>query len=75
MKTATSKLELRSTVRDAGALRREFAQRYLLTAFLIVIAIVWLSPAFWALTTSLKTADEVIKAVPYWLPNPLSLES
>jgi multiple sugar transport system permease protein len=75
MKTAASKLELRSTVRDAGALRREFAQRYLLTAFLILIAIVWLSPAFWALTTSLKTADDVIKAVPYWIPNPLSLES
>jgi len=43
-------------------------------AALTIVAFVFLIPLLWALITSFKTLDQVITAVPQWIPNPPTLK-
>ncbi|HLZ08558.1 MAG TPA: carbohydrate ABC transporter permease, partial [Chloroflexota bacterium] len=44
------------------------------SAIFIVVALLWLTPAFWALATSLKITPNILLPVPYWLPIPIALD-
>ena len=45
-------------------------QRVLLTASLLVIAIVWLLPIVWVVVTSLKMTADIVRVPPEWIPWP-----
>jgi multiple sugar transport system permease protein len=67
----------RSDAPSAGARRVSgvAVRRYTLAGVLLIIAVLWLMPLFWALSTSLKVAAQVIRPVPEWIPSPLTLDS
>lgn len=39
-----------------------------------IIAVIFLAPVLWALSTSLKVAEDVFTRVPHWIPTPPTLE-
>src|SRR5207302_2234518 len=41
----------------------------------LTIAILWLAPALWAISTSLKTTPDLIRPIPYWIPQPFTLSN
>lgn len=41
---------------------------------LVLIALLWLAPGFWALVTSFKITPRILDPVPFWLPIPATLE-
>jgi len=45
-------------------------QRVVLTAALLVLAVLWLSPIAWVVVTSLKPAERIIRVPPEWIPWP-----
>jgi multiple sugar transport system permease protein len=49
-------------------------RRALLTALMVVVAVLWLTPALWVLVTSLKTTPNIIRTPPEWIPWPATLE-
>jgi len=48
--------------------------RRLLTAVMLVLAFLWLTPALWVLVTSLKPTPDIIRTPPEWIPWPATLE-
>jgi len=49
-------------------------RRLVLTALMVVLAVVWLTPALWVLVTSLKPTPDIIRTPPEWIPWPATLE-
>jgi len=49
-------------------------RRGLLTALMVVLAVLWLTPALWVLVTSLKPTPDIIRTPPEWIPWPATLE-
>jgi multiple sugar transport system permease protein len=49
-------------------------RRRLLTALMLVLALLWLTPALWVLVTSLKQTPDIIRTPPEWIPWPATLE-
>ncbi|HOJ92474.1 MAG TPA: carbohydrate ABC transporter permease [Dictyoglomaceae bacterium] len=48
----------------------------LLSVVIWIVGIIWFTPIFWMLTTSLKpTPVAVAETVPQWIPNPLTFEN
>jgi multiple sugar transport system permease protein len=45
-----------------------------LTALMLVLAALWLTPALWVVVTSLKTTPNIIRTPPEWIPWPATLE-
>jgi multiple sugar transport system permease protein len=48
--------------------------RRILTALMVVLAGLWLTPALWVLVTSLKPTPDIIRTPPEWIPWPATLE-
>ena len=48
--------------------------RRLLTALMLVLAALWLTPALWVVVTSLKTTPNIIRTPPEWIPWPATLD-
>src|SRR5215467_8750202 len=46
------------------------AWRIVVTALMVVLAVVWLLPAVWVLVTSLKLSENIVKLPPEWIPWP-----
>ncbi|HEV8396969.1 MAG TPA: carbohydrate ABC transporter permease [Vicinamibacterales bacterium] len=55
-------------------LSRTAARRTALTGLMVVIAVLWLTPAVWVLVTSLKLTPDIIRTPPEWIPWPATLE-
>jgi multiple sugar transport system permease protein len=53
---------------------RVAARRAVLTGLMVVIALLWLTPAVWVLVTSLKLTPDIIRTPPEWIPWPATLE-
>src|SRR4051794_25104341 len=51
------------------------ARQVLLVVVSLTIAILWLAPALWAISTSLKTTPDLIRPIPYWIPQPFTLSN
>jgi multiple sugar transport system permease protein len=49
-------------------------RRHALTAVMVVLAVLWLTPALWVLVTSLKHTPDIIRTPPEWIPWPATLE-
>jgi len=49
-------------------------RRGVLTALMVVLAVLWLTPALWVLVTSLKPTPDIIRTPPEWIPWPATLE-
>jgi multiple sugar transport system permease protein len=49
-------------------------RRSVLTALMVVLAVLWLTPALWVLVTSLKPTPDIIRTPPEWIPWPATLE-
>jgi multiple sugar transport system permease protein len=49
------------------------AWRTLLTALMVLLAIVWLLPAVWVLVTSLKLTENIVRVPPEWIPWPVTI--
>jgi len=49
-------------------------RRNALTAAMLVLAVLWLTPALWVLVTSLKQTPDIIRTPPEWIPWPATLE-
>ena len=49
-------------------------RRLVLTALMVVLAVLWLTPALWVLVTSLKPTPDIIRTPPEWIPWPATLE-
>ena len=45
-------------------------QRWALTAALLALAMLWLSPIAWVVVTSLKPSEDIIRLPPEWIPWP-----
>jgi multiple sugar transport system permease protein len=43
-------------------------------AVLVLVALLWLAPGFWALVTSFKITPRILDPVPFWLPIPATLD-
>ena len=48
-------------------------QRWALTAALLALAVLWLSPIAWVAVTSLKPSEDIIRLPPEWIPWPATL--
>lgn len=48
-------------------------QRWALTAALLALAVLWLSPIAWVVVTSLKPSENIIRLPPEWIPWPATL--
>ena len=48
-------------------------QRWALTAALLALAVLWLSPIAWVVATSLKPSADIIRLPPEWIPWPATL--
>ena len=48
-------------------------QRWALTAALLALAVLWLSPIAWVVVTSLKPSADIIRLPPEWIPWPATL--
>jgi multiple sugar transport system permease protein len=48
-------------------------QRWALTAALLALAVLWLSPIAWVVVTSLKPSEDIIRLPPEWVPWPATL--
>jgi len=48
--------------------------RRLLTALMLLLAALWLTPVLWVVVTSLKTTPNIIRTPPEWIPWPATLE-
>jgi multiple sugar transport system permease protein len=57
----------------AAALRAATVRRVLVTGLFLVVAAVWLAPAFWVLATSLKLSENIVRVPPEWIPYPVTL--
>jgi multiple sugar transport system permease protein len=64
------------SVRDRPGRRaaRSAAWRTALTGVMVMLALLWLSPAVWVLVTSLKFTPDMIRLPPEWIPWPATLE-
>ena len=49
-------------------------RRRALTAVMLALAVLWLTPALWVLVTSLKQTPDIIRTPPEWIPWPATLE-
>ncbi|HTO12573.1 MAG TPA: carbohydrate ABC transporter permease [Candidatus Binatia bacterium] len=49
-------------------------RRLVLTTLMVVLAVLWLTPALWVLVTSLKLTPDIIRTPPEWIPWPATLE-
>ena len=49
-------------------------RRHLLTAVMVALAVLWLTPVLWVLVTSLKQTPDIIRTPPEWIPWPATLE-
>jgi multiple sugar transport system permease protein len=49
-------------------------RRTALTALLVGVAVLWLTPALWVLVTSLKLTENIVRVPPEWIPWPATLE-
>jgi len=63
---------LRAAVSPAA--RRIDVHGVLLTASLLVLAVLWLAPALWVLVTSLKPTPDIVRVPPEWVPWPATAE-
>ena len=72
MKTTTAPIATRSALGHASTIRR--ARRSLLTAVMIICGVLWTLPSLWALSTSLKVTENILKVPPVWIPYPVTLE-
>ena len=61
-------------IAGGGAARRAVVRRGVLTAAMLAVAVLWLSPAVWVLVTSLKLTPDIIRLPPQWIPWPATLE-
>jgi multiple sugar transport system permease protein len=59
---------------SAVVARRAAPWRGIGSAVFVVVALLWLTPAFWALATSLKITPNILLPTPYWLPIPATLD-
>ena len=57
----------------APAARPLDRQRWVLTAALLALAVLWLSPIAWVVVTSLKPSADIIRLPPEWIPRPATL--
>lgn len=48
-------------------------QGWALTAALLALAVLWLSPIAWVVVTSLKPSEDIIRLPPEWIPWPATL--
>ncbi len=48
-------------------------ERWALTAALLALAVLWLSPIAWVVVTSLKPSADIIRLPPEWIPWPATL--
>ena len=49
-------------------------RRHALAALMVVLAVLWLTPALWVLVTSLKPTPDIIRTPPEWIPWPATGE-
>jgi multiple sugar transport system permease protein len=49
-------------------------RRRVLTALMVALAVLWLTPALWVVVTSLKPTPDIIRTPPEWIPWPATLE-
>lgn len=63
----------RSTTSDRAAASTRIVRRWFVTALMVVIALIWTVPSFWALVTSLKLTPAIFRLPPVWIPSPLTL--
>jgi multiple sugar transport system permease protein len=49
--------------------------RWAKTGLFLAIGLMWLTPAFWALATSLKLPQDIIRPTPEWIPWPVTLQN
>jgi multiple sugar transport system permease protein len=52
---------------------RGIARKYVLSAVMVVLAVIWLLPALWVLVTSLKQSQDIVKVPPVWIPWPMTI--
>ena len=45
-------------------------QRFILTAALLALAVLWLAPIAWVVVTSLKPSENIVRLPPEWIPWP-----
>ena len=45
-------------------------QRWILTAALLALAVLWLAPIAWVVVTSLKPSENIVRLPPEWIPWP-----
>jgi multiple sugar transport system permease protein len=53
---------------------RPAVRRLALTGVMVMLALIWLSPAVWVLVTSLKLTPDIVRLPPEWIPWPATLE-
>ena len=58
--------------RRGARARRLDLQRAVLTAALLVLAVVWLLPIVWMTVTSLKVTADIVRLPPEWIPWPVT---
>jgi multiple sugar transport system permease protein len=63
-------ISARATAAGSRRWRRELARQGLLLIVLVALAVVFLTPMFWMLSTSLKTNQQLATWPPIWIPDP-----
>lgn len=53
-----------------AAVRPLDRQRWILTAALLALAVLWLAPIAWVVVTSLKPSENIVRLPPEWIPWP-----
>src|SRR5262245_2302790 len=64
-----------SQARAASRLRREVARQALLYLLLAPLAVVFVAPLLWMISTSLKTNQQFAAWPPIWIPYPVMFEN
>jgi len=67
-------VKVRTAVTERRATRMAGLVRPAGNAVLVLVALLWLAPGFWALVTSFKITPRILDPVPFWLPIPATLD-
>lgn len=78
MSTATTQLETNARVQSATQPSQKTTRRWNALrdyAILLVLAILFLAPFYWMISTALKSAEQLFVIPPVWIPNPPTFEN
>lgn len=73
MRTAVSIQASGRVAAGLSACVRWFVRHYVPGLVMVLVALVWLSPAVWVLVTSLKPTENIVRVPPEWIPYPATL--